>query len=352
MPKDNENIPFLNDEPLAPSEPPGFAHGEMVRCEECLRTNPPTRVSCLYCAATLPSNEDVADQRKPVLGPIDDSTQGYNTILVSQPANEPNAEVLNKAANLLRLSPAELNRIIGVGVSLPLARTATLDEATLVSRRLKALGIDAMVVSDKELQLKESPPVRVRALDIDEKTLSPKHIARADEIQITWEQVVLIVTGRVVTKRVESKAGKGRRGTREIVDASEFFADDAVVDIYSEKQVGNLRIFANSFDFSCLVQKRPTAAENFSALLRLFRERASKAEYDDLYNSSRMALEVAWPSGQQTGSRGWRREGLGKYSIESVIESSNEIQFTRYARLRHFLKLKAALDHAQSHENH
>lgn len=351
MPKDNEDISFLNDEPLAPSEPAGFAASEMVRCEECLRTNPPTRVSCLYCAATLSSNENVADLRNPTLEPIDDSTQGYNTILLPQPANDLNAEVLSQAANLLRLSPAELNRIIGVAAPLPLARTATFDEAALVIRRLKALGIDSMVVSDKELQLKELPPVHVRALDIDEKSLRPKHIARADEIQIIWEQVVLIVTGRVVTKRVESKAGKGKRGDREILDTSEFIADDAVVDIYSEKQGGNFRIFANRFDFSCLVEKSLIAAENFSRLIRLFREKASNAEYDDSYNSSRLALEVVWPSGRQTGSRGWRREGLGKYSIESVIESSNEIQFTRYSRLRHFLKVKPALNHVQLNEN-
>jgi len=54
LPKDNENIPFFGDERLMPSEPQGFAPDQMVRCEECLRANLPTRPSRLYCAAPLP----------------------------------------------------------------------------------------------------------------------------------------------------------------------------------------------------------------------------------------------------------------------------------------------------------
>ena len=80
MPKDNENIPFLG--PVEPSEPQGFSADQMIRCEECLRANPPTRASCLYCAAPLPLTETSARLIKPVLRPPEKHQSGYNNILL------------------------------------------------------------------------------------------------------------------------------------------------------------------------------------------------------------------------------------------------------------------------------
>ena len=80
MPKDNENIPFLG--PVEASEPHGFSAEQIIRCEECLRTNPPTRVTCLYCVAPLPLTEDAARLRKPVLRAPEKHQLGYNTILL------------------------------------------------------------------------------------------------------------------------------------------------------------------------------------------------------------------------------------------------------------------------------
>jgi hypothetical protein len=108
-----------------------------------------------------------------------------------------------------------------------------------------------------------------------------------------------------------------------------------VVDVYAQEQPVPYRISANSFDFSCLgSEKGLLAAENLSRLVRTFRARASKAEYDDSFNSMRMALESVWPSEQQNASSGWRRERPGKYSIGSVTERNNEMQFLRYSQMR------------------
>ncbi len=150
-----------------------------------------------------------------------------------------------------------------------------------------------------------------------------------------------MVTGRLSRKRVELQERKGGRGENEIQDASQFFADEAVVDIYCKDPDAKFRILANGFDFSGLSGKRLVVAENFSMLLCLIRDKASRAEYDDAYNSCRRALEIVWPCGQQTESGGWRRDRPGKYTIRAVTESSNEDQFTRYSRLRYFLKAKA-----------
>ncbi len=149
------------------------------------------------------------------------------------------------------------------------------------------------------------------------------------------------MTGRLSRKRVELQERKGGRGEDEIHDESQFFFDEAVLDLYSEDPDAKFRILSNGFDFSGLRGKKLLVAENFSLLLDLIRDQAPRAEYDDAYNSCRQALEMVWPCGQQTESSGWRRQRFGKYTVGAVTESSNEDQFTRYSRLRYFLKAQA-----------
>jgi hypothetical protein len=278
--------------------------------------------------------------RTPVLRPIEDSTQGYNNILNPESASNSFSDRVEAAAVLLRLSAAELQRIIAANMPLPLARTATREEATLVNCKLESLGFDTMVVSDTDLGLKDSAAIHIRGADIGENALTLRQIGGGEGIQVPWEEIVLLVTGRLVTKRVESAEQKGRRGETEIVEATELFADELAIDIYVMDQAESFRIAANNFDFSCLANKGVVAAENFSTLLKLIRQKASEAEYDDSYAAVRQALDPVWPSGQHTGSGGWRRERPGKYSIEAVTQSSNVNQFTRYSRLRHLLMKK------------
>lgn len=346
LPKDNENIPFFADEPLIPSEPQGFAPDQLVRCEECLRVNPPTRLGCLYCAALLPVSEKTADLIKPSLKPVEDSALGYNNIFLPQTVEVPD-EALKEAAGLLKLDPNDLRRLTSSPMPMPLARTDTLDEAELIQRRLKAFAFDTRIVSDADLELREAPPIRLRSVSIDENGLTPKLIVESDESQIPWDQLFLLVTGRLSRKRVELQERKGARGENEIQDASQFFDDEAVVDLYSEDAKAKFRILGNGFDFSGLRGKKLMVHENLSMLLDLIRCKAPRAEYDNTYNSCRQALEIVWPCGQHTESSGWRRQRFGKYTVGAVSESSNEDQFTRYSRLRYFLKAQAtpAIDH-------
>lgn len=340
MPKDNENMPFFVDEPLMPSEPQGFAPDQLVRCEECLRVNPPTRLSCLYCAAPLPVSEKTADLIKPSLKPVDDNALGYNNIFLAQTVDVP-AESLREAASLLKLDLNDLLRLTSTPMPLPLARTETRDEAELIERRLKALAFETRIVSDADLELQESPPIRLRSVNVDGDGFTPKLIVESDEPQIPWNQLVLLVTGRLSRKRVELHELKGGRGENKIQDVSQFFDDEAVVDFYSEDRNAKYRILANGFDFSGLSGKRLLVHENFSMLLDVIRERAPRAEYDVAYNSCKQALELVWPCVQHTESNGWRRQRFGKYTVGAVSESSNEDQFTRYSRLRYFLKAQA-----------
>lgn len=309
----------------------------MVRCEECLRANPPTRVNCLYCAAVLPLNESTITIQKPALRPLEKWEQGYNNILLPPAANLTEAN-LAEASDLLRLSREDLTRILSSTVPLPLARAATTDEALLVQRRLSSLGIDSRIVPDTEPGSDTTEVIKVRALDFADGGIYAYQTPEAPAIHLSWTDCVLFVVGRLIIKRVELKEQKGARAENRILAASEFVTDETVVDFYSRNQGSPFRITANSFDFSCLgANKGLLAAENISRLLLLFREHAPLAEYDESFNSVRKALESVWPSEQQNESSGWRRERPGKYSIGSVTELNNETQFLRYSRLRYHL---------------
>ena len=313
----------------------------MVRCDECLRANPPTRVNCLYCAALLPRNETNVNLQKPALRPLEKWEQGYNNILLPPAANLTPAD-LAEAADLLRLRPDDLSRILSSETPLPLARAATTDEAQLVQRRLSLLGIDSTIMPDAEPGTDGSGVVKVRAVEIEESGIYAYQNPEAPFIRVPWSDFVLLVVGRVIVKRVEMKERKGTREESNILDSSEFFTDEIVADLYTRSQAMPFRFAANSFDFSCLESNKGLlAGENIGRLLQLFREYEPRAEYDDSFNSVRKILEPVWPSEQQNESSGWRRDRPGKYSIGSIMELTNERQFSRYSRLRHHLAAAA-----------
>jgi hypothetical protein len=296
----------------------------------------------------LPLDEATAELQKPALRPLEKWERGYNNILLPSAANLPNAGFdearLTEAADVLRLTTEDLNRILTSNLTLPLARAATHDEAQLVQRRLSVLPVNTQIVSDDELGLNEVTPIRIRALTIDEAVLNAFQNPETAPTRILWSDLVLLVVGRLVVKRVELKERKGKRAERRILGANEFFSDEAVVEFYTRGQQLPYRITANSFDFSCLGEKKGLlAGENLVELLSLFCDNAPEVERDDSYNVARKLLEAVWPAESQNESAGWRREAPGKYSIGSVTEVSNDTQFMRYSRLRYFLQSKAGV---------
>ncbi len=337
LPKDNEKIPLLDGDELKRSEPHGFAPELMVRCEQCLRANPPTRPDCLYCSSPLPLNETTAELQRPTLRRLEDWESGYNNILVTKTVESASEATLVEAASLLKTSIDALTRIISAPKPLPLARTATRDEADLVRKRLVPLGLRTEVVSDEELTANVSVEARVRSIQIEGDGLRAFELMGSNDLQARWDQLSLLVTGRLITKRVEIQE---RRGTteNEIMNASELFNDEEVLDLYlKNNQVW--RMLAHNFDFSFLRERKSLiAGENFGALLELLRKRATRAEFDDSYNLLRSTLDIVWPCVQKLQSRGWRRDRPGKYSIEAATQTNNEPQFTRYSRLRYYLR--------------
>ena len=337
---DDQEVPVPDESDPLHSEMRSFSPAQMVTCEACLRANPPTRTSCLYCAAALPITQDSADRQRPTLRRLEQWEPGYNVILVPNQTTGMMAAPLGEMAELLRLDIEDLQRIVGAGEPLPLARVATFDEASLVKRRLDALNVDARVVADRDLAIDTSPPKRIRALAFTDSSLVVRPAGSAEELRVAWADVSLLVIGRLFVRRVEVEERQGRGRKSGIVNARELSEDEALLDIYVDRRQGGWRITAHNFDFSCLGEKKgPLVAENFSTLIQVLRLRAARAEYDDSYHRVRYALAPVWPLDQHTESQGWRRGGPGRYTTGSVTASDNETQFTRYSRLRHYLKL-------------
>ena len=342
MPKDNENIPFLG--PVEPSEPQGFSAEQMIRCEECLRANPPTRVSCLYCDAPLPLTETSARLRKPVLRAPEKHQLGYNSILL--PAEQAVAErVIADAAALLKLNVEHVRTVVSQSEPLPVARTASREEAELVSERLRELGLQCLSISDEELGLTftDSAVRRVRSMKFDEHSLTIHQAGVAEQTNVLWSGIVLIVPGRLFETRLEIKERMTRKSENEIVDASEFFRDEDVVDFYTVINSSTWRVAANGFDFSCLGRDKALVVnENMRKLRALLIEKSVSAQVDESYARVRNLLELVWTTQSETQASGWRRERPGKLSVGVSTIRSNEVQFTRHSRLKYFLSKRNA----------
>lgn len=329
MPKDNENIRLPLIGPVEPSEPQGFTPDQMIRCEECLRANPPTRINCLYCNVQLPITESSARLRKPILRRPEKHQLGYNTIVLPG-ANTATPEVIAEAAPLLKLKEPELERILAEDVPLPLARTASSEEAELILDRLQILGLRVVTWVD------EGAVKRVKSLAFGDARLLLNAGHPKDELAIPWSNILLFVTARLIEKRVEVHEVKSRRAENEITDASEFFSDEQVIDIYCNTHSETWRVGASGFDFSCLgSEKALVANENIVRLQRRLIAHATTAQLDDSYNRLRPVLDLVWGPEQETKSSGWRRERPGKLSLGMATIHSNEPQFTRYSRLRY-----------------
>ena len=336
MPKDNENIPFLG--PVEPSEPLGFPAEQMIRCEECLRANPPTRVSCLYCVAPLPLSESSARLRKPVLRQPERHQLGYNNILLPVQSDVA-IEIVSEAAALLKLSTENVEQLLSQRVPMPVARTASREEAELVTLRLRDLGLSCVTVGDEELGLASSDNVvkRVRAMSFAGERVEIFH-SGTEEAKVLWSDIILVLPARLIETRVEIKERMTRKPEKEILDTSEFFRDEAVIDFYTATSSFTWRVNATGFDFSCLgSEKALVANENIGRLQKFLVSKAVNAHVDDSYQRVRNLLELAWSTQPEMQSSGWRRERPGKLSVGLATTKSNESQFTRYSRLRYYL---------------
>jgi len=201
------------------------------------------------------------------------------------------------------------------------------------------LGLTCRALSDEDLGLSFSDNTlkRVRAMRFDEALLTIQ-LAGGEEIEVRWADVILIMPGRLIETRVEITERLTRKPETELVDTSEFFRDETVIDFYTTTHPFTWRVGASGFDFSCLESEKTLIAnENIVRLQRVLVAKAVNAKFDDSYPRVRSLLELAWSTQQESQSSGWRRSAPGKLSVGLSTTKSNETQFTRYSRLRFLL---------------
>ena len=266
-------------------------------------------------------------------------------MLTPAPISDLAEATLTAAAALLRLKVPELNRILGVGLPAPLSRVATSEEAAEIGAGLRTMGIETSVLAHGDLHLNVTAK-KIRALELSNDSLCAIPTSGNERVTARWDEVTLLVAGRLVVNRQETEERK-RRGRKQMVDSRHLSSDESVLDLYTKSDEGNLRISANNFDFSCLGSaKAVTTLENFVALISLFRERAPNAQLDDSYNRARAALASIWAIEPQTRTGDWRRSGAGKVDMATVTTTDNEDQFRRYSRLLHWLRLRELAESA------
>jgi hypothetical protein len=263
---------------------------------------------------------------------------GYNCILVAHEEIQLSRESVEDAARLLKLSKENLQSLVSAKAPLPLARTASREEAELVVERLSDLGLKTLSISDEELGLHQEYLVRPRSFQIEEDGLLLTYSGGTNVVRIAWSDLQLLVSGRLLEKKLEVKERMSRGSENELLDASQFFFDEPIFDLYYFSGSHAWRVGANSFDFSCLNdQKGLVAGDNLKTLRDLVVSKSSHLKVDDSFNTLRTLLELVWPTEQETQSTGWRRERPGRLSVGAIMLNSNEAQFTRYSRLRRYL---------------
>lgn len=341
---DGDKPPSLELDAASEAKPQSFTHAEMITCDACLRANPPTRAQCLYCGVDLPvvpgerDPQPTGEDNSSTAGSTPNAGDGYYVALAPNQISIPSESPLAEIEALLRLKTADVRSVFDRGRSVPLARAATPEQAAGLTDKLQALGIEAYWFRDDVLDHNVAPK-RVSALEFSDGEFVAKP-ASGGRIATRWDDLLLLVAGRLLVNRVEVEERR-RRGRAQPLGTRELFSDESVLDLYTKSTDSGWRISSSSFDFSCLgSEKAMTAFENFTALLNLLRSRAPNAELDDAYVSLRPVLENVWPIERQTRKGEWRRSGAGKVDVATVTTTDNEAQFNCYSRLCHRLKLR------------
>jgi hypothetical protein len=328
---------------VSDTRPHSFAPAEMVTCDECLRANPPTRSKCLYCGANLAAPghyQEVSTASAPIAeaDPAVTATDACYVVLMPTQTSVLTEPSLAEVATLLHLSTDKVKGALSLGHSLPLARGSTTDSTMMLADRLRTLGVALETLREDTLQL-DMAIRKIRALEFSDHDIALTPVNGAP-ISVLWDDLILMVLGRLLVNRVEVEERK-RRGRAQPLATRELFSDEPVVHLYTRADEDGWRISSSSFDFSCLgTEKAMTAFENFTTLVSQLRERAPKIELDDSYRDLRAVLANVWPLEPQTRKGEWRRTGAGKVDVATVTTTDNEAQFNYYSRLRYRLKLR------------
>lgn len=335
-PEEINSDQWLKDLPLQ-SENAAFKPDELATCDKCARTNPPTRLKCLYCGAALAISEAQSKFLKPTLRKLEAWEKGFNLIFLPD-SNIINESGFEEIASLLQTEKEWLQKTIRSKKPLPIARLETEKEAELTRQRLDKLRIKTKILSDDDLRV-DKPPRRLRAMDFwDDKLVLI--FFNADEIaEINWEDLSLIVPGAIFERKIATTESHNKKGENKLLQTNETASDEILIDIYSRQDKIGYRIEQNGFDFSCLgAEKSLLVAENIRKLVKTLTARTPQAKLVADYLQIRSFLASVWEVEEKVDSQGLKREKFARFNRESITTVSNFAQFTKYSRLqRHLL---------------
>jgi hypothetical protein len=331
------NKPIVSEEwlkglPLQ-SEKIGFQSEEMLFCTNCKRKSPPTRLKCMYCGTEMQIASEQEYQIKTHLRKMESWEKGFNVVYLAKNLdwkdknNENLAELLNK-------DKKEIEILFETKKALPLARLDSLKSTEILLNRLKSLGLICMIVSDEEMKL-ETASSRLRGINFFDDGISLKYFNTDNRDLILWDDIRLIVFGRIFERKLETAERRKRKEEHQIVNTTEISYDETVIDIYDKYSALGYRISAKGFDFSCLGDKKTLFAnENMKSLIAVLQENAEYSRIDDEYANLRIHLKSVWEVEHKTDSNGWQREKFGSINRANLVTISNLEQFTRYSRLQ------------------
>jgi hypothetical protein len=316
-----------------------FSADELLTCDVCLRANPPTRAACIYCGAALTSNATIVSKETESEPPPVAVSTGCYVVVPPKALSGVDENLLDQLAKTIQLKNTDLKTALNSQSPLLVARTH--EKANQTVNDLREVGIDGFLITDEDLKLSVGNKT-IRALELTDEGLMGLPVSSAARLPARWDELILVVIGRLQTHRSEVEERR-RRGGLKPIDRREVMDDESVLDLYVRSSAAGWRISASNFDFSGLGDRKTlTAFDNFKALINLLRER-SAMEIDESYIRMRPMLADIWALQKQTRKGGWRRKGAGKYDMSTVTTTDNETQFNNYSRLLWFLKTRSLI---------
>ncbi|HEX5736538.1 MAG TPA: hypothetical protein VF131_27145 [Blastocatellia bacterium] len=264
---------------------------------------------------------------------IDSSELAFNTILEPVGVAAP-ARAADSLASALKIEPGEARALIESRKPLALARSQTRQEAEMIAELVRSYGLRARVVADEDLKL-NSELIRARRIIPTANGIQVQH--RDGALTVASPDVRLLVVGNLRNTRVdftESKAGMRSRAST-VLDTSEFFSEETLLDVYTKERGESFRIKADGFDYSGIVQPLSFRAEvNFGSLIDALHRLAPGARIDKEFAEVSKLFSRAWPERSRTESGGVKRTGLAYRPVsKSSVIKDNRDQFDRYSRL-------------------
>ena len=322
-------------DPRFQTENIAFDTGELVACVTCGRSNPPNRLSCLYCGRELEFEIEDASSIKANLRKLELWERGLNVILCERDSSV--ALDVKKLSAFLSMDAADLSVILDAGPPLPIARVESEKQVGILLAGTEQFGLKCTVVKDDDLAA-DKPPVRLSGMEITDEQLTLKDFNTGKLNTAAIADLALIIPGSITESKVDSLEKKGLRKKAQLIDESATAMDETLFDIYLRNDPTGFRVRLAGFDFSCLGDdKGLLAGENMRRLINVLKVVAPNAKYVDNYPAVRQALGCLWDVESHKDSKSVERAGFGKAKFGTVESTSNLNQFTKYSRLQWYL---------------